>query len=56
MYQTYETRKQAEAAKSKLAGWPDAKVKRLNVGDNAAPAWVLECEPGKYMRTDGYVR
>jgi len=65
--QMYRTRRAAQAEVSTMRGWPDVHIVRIYLGaDNPAnegntavvngKTWVIECAPGQYLRTDGYVR
>lgn len=58
----YQTREQDKYHLSTLKDWPLARVKRVELSNphsrsyKGMTIYVIECEPGKYLREDGCIR
>jgi len=66
-FQTYKTRKDAQAAADKMQGWSGKQIVQMYLPDDPnanrnGNAWVIRCrfyptsKAYVFMRTDGYVR
>lgn len=60
-FKTFPTKASAQYEIAQMQGWPEARPVWVYMPDdkNATPkgnVCVVECEPGKYLRTDGFVR
>lgn len=64
-YQGFTSRAKAKATIAALRGWPHAIVREKYLPEHSMASrrpsrngfvWVIEVDPGKYLREDGYIR
>lgn len=57
-WETFKTKKEAEAEIARMRGWTAKAVKmnHVNNDNNMTVVWVIQCDGDKYLREDGYVR
>ena len=57
-WETFKTKKEAEAEIARMRGWKAKAVKMNHVDNdnNMTVVWVIQCDGDKYLREDGYVR